>query len=239
MLREGLVEHLVVNDFDPAVHAFWHSIVNDADEFLRMLQLTPLTVPEWLRQRDIYRQRDTGNLLQLGFAFFYLNRTNRSGVLTGGVIGGLEQTGTYKIDARFNKAALADRITALNARRDQITVTDHDGRTVIRDYGDDPNAFMYIDPPYVGAGSRLYLNAFDARDHADLAAVASNTSDAHWLMTYDVAPLIINLYRDFHVRRYELNYSARHPGKASELMITSSSVHAALRRVTAVAAKLA
>lgn len=233
LLREGLVDELVINDFDPAVHAFWHSVVHNNTELLRMLETTALTIPEWLRQREIYRARDAGDILSLGFAFFYLNRTNRSGVLTGGVIGGLQQTGSYKIDARYNKDTLRDRIAALGELATQITVREDDGRTVIRDYSDDANVFMYIDPPYVGAGSRLYLNAFDARDHTNLAAVVRNVGRANWLMTYDVAPLIMSLYQDFHVRKYELNYSARHHGKASELMITSPDVKAALHRVLA------
>lgn len=233
LLREGLVGELIVNDFDPAVYAFWHSIVHSTGELLRLLEVTPLTIPEWVRQREIYRARDTGDLLALGFAFFYLNRTNRSGVLTGGVIGGLKQTGPYKIDARYNKDTLRERITTLGALGERITVREDDGRTVIRDYEDDPNVFMYIDPPYVGAGSRLYLNAFDARDHTNLAAVVRNIGRAHWLMTYDIAPLIVSLYRDFHVRKYELNYSARYHGKASELMITSPGVETALHRAPA------
>ncbi|OUE03255.1 D12 class N6 adenine-specific DNA methyltransferase [Clavibacter michiganensis subsp. michiganensis] len=228
LLREGVVDELVINDFDPAVHAFWHSVVHSNEDFLQMLDFTPVTIPEWLRQREIYRARDTSNLLSLGFAFFYLNRTNRSGVLTGGVIGGLNQAGTYKIDARFNKSMLRARIAALGALADQITVTDYDGRTVIRDYDNNPNVFMYIDPPYVGAGSRLYLNAFDARDHTNLASMISGITQTHWLMTYDVTPLVTSLYRNFHVRKYDLNYSAHHPGRASELMITSPSVHEAI-----------
>lgn len=233
LLREGVVDELVINDFDPAVHAFWHSVVHNNAEVLRLMDATPLTIPEWKRQREIYRSRNTNDMLTLGFAFFYLNRTNRSGVLTGGVIGGLQQTGTYKIDARYNKDTLRGRIEALGDLSAQITVREDDGRTVIRDYADDASVFLYIDPPYVQAGSQLYLNAFDARDHTNLAAVVCNVTNAHWLMTYDVVPLIEHLYRDFFVRQYELNYSARNPGRASELMITSRSVEAALARVTA------
>ncbi|MCS3843520.1 DNA adenine methylase [Microbacterium sp. AK031] len=221
LLREGIVSRLVVNDFDPAVHAFWQSIVHDNAEFVRLVETATLTVPEWRRQREIYRAADAGDPLGLGFAFFYLNRTNRSGVLTGGVIGGLDQTGNYKMDARFNRATLVSRLRAIGAMSDQITVRDDDGRSVIREFATDANAFLYVDPPYVAAGSRLYLNAFDARDHADLAAVMSTVTDAHWIMTYDRSDLIERLYRDFLFFPYELNYSARHPGKASELMIVS------------------
>ncbi|POH62329.1 DNA methyltransferase [Cryobacterium zongtaii] len=234
LLREGIVDELVINDFDPAVHAFWHSVVEQNAELLRLIEMTPVTVPEWRRQREIYRERNTSDLLALGFAFFYLNRTNRSGVLTGGVIGGLQQTGTYKIDARYNKETLRSRVAALGTLGAQITVRGDDGRTAIRDYAGDPNVFMYIDPPYVQAGSQLYLNAFDARDHTNLSVVVRNVISAHWLMTYDVDPLIEHLYRGFYMQQYELNYSARHPGRASELMITSRSVEAALARSSAV-----
>ncbi|MCC4908934.1 DNA adenine methylase [Microbacterium sp. cx-59] len=231
LLREGLIQELVVNDFDPAVHSFWRSVVRENAEFLSMLEKTPLTVDEWRRQREIYRSADASDPLKLGFAFFYLNRTNRSGVLTGGVIGGLNQAGNYKIDARFNRDTLKERVTALGNLADQITVRDDDGRTVILDYAADPKAFLYIDPPYVRAGSQLYLNAFDSRDHANLASVVSGAG-GNWFMTYDESPLIEELYADFFLCRYELNYSARHPGRAHELMIASPPVEAALARVT-------
>lgn len=238
LLRHGVVAQLEVNDLDPAVHAFWLSIAESNKEFLRMLDSVPLSIPEWRRQREIYRSGNTSDPLSLGFAFFYLNRTNRSGVLTGGVIGGLSQQGNYKIDARFNRQTLRDRIAAIGDLSDQIIVREDDGRTVIRDHAHDKSAFMYIDPPYVEAGSLLYMNAFDARDHVKLAEVVNTISVAPWLMTYDISPLIEHLYRQHSVHEYELNYSARHPGKAAELMITSAIVEAALDRVNSNAASV-
>lgn len=228
LLRQGLVERLVINDFDPAVHAFWRAITEANTEFVELVRTVPLTVDEWRRQRAIYRGGDSTNVLALGFAFFYLNRTNRSGVLRGGVIGGLSQAGRYKIDARFNRETLAERILALGALADRITVSDLDGRTVIRQYAHDPSVFMYIDPPYVRAGSLLYLNAFNVYDHQALARVVDEVDGAHWLMTYDIAPLIERLYANHFRSRYELNYSARHPGITDELMIASPTVAAVL-----------
>lgn len=230
LLRRGLVDHLVVNDFDTAVHAFWFAAVHRTEEFVELVRSVPLTIPEWKRQREIYRADDDTDRLALGFAFFYLNRTNRSGVLRGGVIGGLDQTGTYKIDARFNRDTLADRISAIGALRDHITVSDLDGRQVILDYAHDPDVFMYIDPPYVQAGSRLYLNAFDTRDHTALAEAVGQIDRAHWLMTYDTASLIERLYARHYQSRYDLNYSARYPGRAAELMIASDDVAEVLKR---------
>lgn len=230
LLRNGLVERLVVNDLDPAVHAFWHSIVHANDAFVDLVETTPLTIDEWLAQREIYRAKDESDLLALGFAFFYLNRTNRSGVLRGGVIGGLKQGGAYKIDARFNRVTLAERLRAIGELSDRITVSNTDGRAVILEHANDPSAFMYIDPPYVKAGSQLYLNAFEYRDHVALADIVNSVGQAHWLMTYDIAPLIERLYADRFQRLYSLNYSARHPGRADELLIASDRVAEALMR---------
>lgn len=224
LLRQGIVDHLVINDIDPAVHAFWQSAVEHNAKLVDRVRSVPLTIDEWQRQRTIYRAGAEQNVIDLGFAFFYLNRTNRSGILNAGVIGGQAQTGKYKIDARFNRETLVERLTAIGEVADRITVTDLDGRTIIQQYADDETAFMYIDPPYVQAGSQLYLNAFDGRDHKALAAVVNTVQKAHWLMTYDTAPLIESLYREQFQCRLELTYSARYPGQAEELLVASSPV---------------
>jgi len=231
LLREGIVDHLVINDIDPAVHAFWRSVVDQNATFVDLVASVPLTIDEWQKQRDIYRARDESDLLRLGFAFFYLNRTNRSGILNAGVIGGQRQNGTYRIDARFNRETLIERLIAIGELSDRIVVTDLDGRTVIQRNARDSRAFMYIDPPYVRAGTHLYLNAFERRDHTALAAVVHEVTAAHWLMTYDMAPLIDNLYRDQFRCRLDLTYSARYPGKAEELLIASPLVANVIRKL--------
>jgi DNA adenine methylase len=223
LLREGLVSKLVINDIDPAVHAFWIAATEHSDDMVNRVLETPLNMDQWRKQRDTYRLK-SGSALDLGFAFFYLNRTNRSGVLNAGVIGGNDQTGNYKIDARFNRVALAEKLEAIGRLAEQIEVTDLDGRSVIRNYGTDPSAFLYIDPPYVQAGSQLYLNSFDGRDHEALASIVAAVDSANWLITYDVSPLIERLYKDYFQCRLELNYSARYPGRASELLLASEAV---------------
>jgi DNA adenine methylase len=230
LLREGLVDHLVINDIDPAVHAFWTSAVHDNRRFVRRVNKIPLTIDEWRRQRTIYQGGDASDPLRLGLAFFYLNRTNRSGILNAGVIGGQKQQGNYLIDARFNRTTLTERLTAIGDLADQITVSDLDGRSVIQAYADDASTFMYIDPPYVHAGSQLYLNAFDGRDHQALAAVVTSIPKAHWLVTYDTAPLIERAYKDHFQCRIAISYSARYPGKAEELLVGSPAVANAIKK---------
>ncbi len=227
LLREGVAEQLVINDIDPAVHAFWTTVVKHNAMVLDWIDSVPLTVMEWRRQREVYRAKES-KPLDRGLAFFYLNRTNRSGVLNAGVIGGQDQSGRYKIDARFNRDTLSKRIAALGDLADRIEVSDLDGRSVIRRYGTDSSAFLYIDPPYVQAGSQLYLNAFDGRDHAALAEVVHAVDAAHWLITYDLSPLIERLYADHYQCHLELNYSARHPGRAQELLVASADVAEAI-----------
>ena len=221
LLRDDLIHRLVINDIDGAVYCFWKSIVENTAAFVDLVADTPLTLDEWNRQKAVYRAGDERNRLALGFSFFYLNRTNRSGILHAGVIGGKSQAGTYRIDARFNRDDLIRRIESIGSNSERITVTDHDGRRVVREHSTNPDVFMYIDPPYVDMGSSLYLNAFTHRDHAELAEDINAAEDANWVLTYDAVPLIRELYAKQFAREYELTYSAYRPGKARELLVAS------------------
>ncbi len=229
LLLSGLVQNVVINDLDPAVHSFWSSVKNDNSEFVRLIRTTPLNLVEWERQKKVYRAADGRDPLGLGFAFFYLNRTNRSGVLHAGVIGGKSQAGTYKIDARFNREELARRIESIGSVADQIELTFTDGRRCVQRWASHPNAFLYVDPPYVEAGGSLYLNAFDARDHDALAQTLNAHAHDRWLLTYDDAPLIRKLYGDRSVFNFELHYSAHRVGKARELLVASDPLEDIIR----------
>lgn len=102
LLYEGYARHIKINDKDRSIFAFWHAVLNDTEELCRRIQDTPVTMETWQAQREVQRQKETADLLILGFSTFFLNRTNRSGILSGGVIGGKEQTGNYLMDARYN-----------------------------------------------------------------------------------------------------------------------------------------
>lgn len=223
LLREGIVKRLVINDIDPAVYAFWKQIVDHNTAFVDWIGEVPLTLDEWRRQREVYRSR-TADQAALGRAFFYLNRTNRSGVLNAGVIGGRAQAGRYKIDARFNRETLRERVQAIGDLRSFVEVSAFDGRTMIQQHARRKTSFLYIDPPYVHAGSQLYLNAFEARDHQALAEAVGRIREAHWLMTYDQSPFIERLYEGHFQGSLNLNYSARYPGATSELLVASPAV---------------
>ena len=241
LLVSGQVERIAINDLDPAVFAFWNAVVTQPDEFTELLNSVELSVDEWERQREVYLTSARDNHLPLGFATFYLNRTNRSGILNGGPIGGKDQTGNYKIDARFNRESLAERIRLIALHADRIAVTNEDGLRVIERYSDCDDAFIYADPPYIEKAVSLYRNAFQDSNHRDLADCLKGVQRANWILTYDNVPRVAELYSDLRRRLFALNYSAHRVMKASEIMVFSTelsipeeiqSAHAALAEAT-------
>lgn len=220
LLLQGKVNSIVINDFDPAIWALWHSIVHETDSFVALIKETPLTLDEWSRQRDTYRSTE-GDPLALGFAAFYLNRTNRSGVLNAGVIGGQKQNGTYRIDARYNRLNLAHMVAKIGERRSDIDVRNSDGQAIIEEFADQPRTLIYADPPYYDKGSYLYLNSFDDEQHERLAATLNAHNAGKWILTYDNAAFVRSLYEERRSQVFALYYSAHRPGEMNELMVFS------------------
>lgn len=224
LLDCGSAQSVVINDLDPAIFSFWDSVVNHNSAFLEMFDNTPITLDEWGRQKAIYREGDRSDVVRLGFATYFLNRTNRSGVLNAGVIGGKAQAGAYKVNARFTKPALRPRLEWIGSQRDRIQVTNHDGLECLDHYLGKSNTFIYADPPYFEKGSYLYLNAFTESDHTSLARLLNDYPDAVWLLSYDNAQEIRDLYKDRYQQTFTLNYSAHRTGRARELLVASQPV---------------
>lgn len=225
LLLAGKVARIVLNDADRSVWSFWHSILNYTDAFVKLIKDTPVSVKEWEKQRAIYHARSR-RILELGFAAFYLNRCNRSGIMsTGGVIGGLDQTGKWKIDARYNPTELIRRIERLANLRDKIRLRRLDAieflRTDLLSEKDRSRYFIYLDPPYYVKGSRLYLNYYEPKDHAALAQFLRRIKQINWLVTYDNTPEIRKLYEWRNITDFQLQYSAASAKQGSEIMISS------------------
>lgn len=225
------VHSIVINDRDPAIYAFWKSITENSELFINKIETTPLTVAEWKVQKEIYKTADQSDLLKLGFATFFLNRTNRSGILNAGPIGGMTQDGNYKIDARFNKQKMIDKIRLISLYKDRIKVSNADGIDIIKKYSKDERSFFYIDPPYFVKGADLYLNAFKLEDHKKLASVLRARTDVKWLLTYDNEATIRELYSDLEQEPFDLRYSAHLNSRlGSEVMIFSNAIDTRLMK---------
>jgi DNA adenine methylase len=223
LLCEDTVSEIFLNDKDPAVFAFWVAVVRKTDVFCELIDEVPLTVDEWQRQKEIYRRCDFSDPLKLGFAFFYLNRTNHSGILKAGPIGGYDQTGNYKLDARFNRVALQERVRRIGIYSDQIHLSNQEALDFLKEhFGSKTRSFYYIDPPYYIKGSRLYEKYFIQSDHEALAQFLSLHTDKNWLMSYDDVAEIDSIYCERLRYRIGLRYSVAGARGASEMLIASS-----------------
>jgi DNA adenine methylase len=221
LLVTGQVRRIVINDLDPKIYAFWRAVVNHTAEFSELLAAVNVTVKEWAKQKDLYLNAPHDDYLNLGFATFFLNRTNRSGALRGGPIGGRDQCGNYKIDARFNKDTLLERVRLIGLYAKQINVRCEDGEKVIRRYAQRGDVLIYADPPYFEKAGSLYMNAFEEGDHSSLADCLNDVANGRWVLTYDDVPQIDALYGNRRIERISLNYSAHRVVKAREVLIVS------------------
>lgn len=223
LLLSGHAKRIHINDLSPEVHAFWHSVLEDTDALLALISDTPVTMESWLRMREVLVDSSASSL-ELGFATFFLNRTNRSGILKAGVIGGKDQTGPWKLDARYNKADLMRRVETIAQRASSIHLHCEDARRLIKRLA--PSLahlnFVYLDPPYFQKGQELYLNFYEENDHARLAKTLKELSPrVRWMLSYDSHPRIASLYRKFRGFSYTLNYTAQERTRGRELIFFS------------------
>lgn len=225
LLIDGVVDYIIINDADKAVYAFWRAIMESTQWFIKRVEKVPVTIDEWYEQRKILREAKRYSK-ELGFAMFFLNRTNRSGILDAGPIGGYAQTGAYKIDCRFNKEVLIKKILKLSEYKDRVRVYNQDISIFLRRFlpqeSSQREVFIYFDPPYYEKGKRLYMNYFSPEDHERLRDEISLLS-CKWIMTYDDRVEIDKLYEKYIKRRFSINYSLSNKKRGGELMIFKDS----------------
>lgn len=222
LLFNNIVEEIVINDLDLSVYSFWDCVLNYTDKFIEEINKIPVTITEWKKQREIQKYPDNYSKFDLGLSTFYLNRVNRSGILKGGVIGGVKQDGKYKMDCRFNKKDLIDKISRIASKRKKIKLFNMDVKYFIPEVIDDlpANAFIYFDPPYIAQGGNLYCNYFNRQDHKDLSNLIKDVR-LPWVLTYDTEPVIYNLYEGYQINTINLRYSAACKRVGTELVIFS------------------
>ncbi|OWT58384.1 DNA adenine methylase [Candidimonas nitroreducens] len=221
LLFQEEVPCIHLNDADPAIFDFWWTLKNRPAPFLSMIDTINVDMQEWVRQRSIYKKKSPPSRLQRGFSAFYLNRCNRSGIImNGGPIGGINQTGKWKIDARFNRNDLRRRCERISEYKDRILITGDDGLNFIKSVNR-KKTLLFIDPPYFVKGSLLYLNLLNPEYHEELAEELKASSDLKWVVTYDDCPEIRRLYEGWaNVREFSLRYAAAERRRGKEILIT-------------------
>jgi len=208
LLFEGYVDHVYINDFDKSIYAFWESIINRTDEFCGWIETVDVTIDNWHKYKNIQRSQNSESSLELAKSTFFLNRTNISGVIKGGVIGGQKQCGKYKINARFNKKDLINRIIKVASLKSHISVTNLDGLSFIAKLNKKKDdVFIYLDPPYYQKGAELYMNYYSKEDHIRLSKYV-NKMKQKWMVSYDNHDFILNLYTTQKKVMYKLSQAA-------------------------------
>ncbi|MDO9478891.1 MAG: DNA adenine methylase [Pseudohongiella sp.] len=229
LLFSDHVESIIINDADPCIYNFWSALLENPGKFADLIENTPVSIDEWYIQREIYLSPAKHSKLRVGFATFYLNRCNRSGILQkGGPIGGYEQTGKWLIDARFNKIDLIKRIEKILMYKDRILATNLDAidflTDIIKVHPSVDRMFVYLDPPYYVKGSSLYMNHYLHDDHVELADFMRSETRFKWVMSYDNCAQINQLYLDHNRISFNLAYSAHTAKIGSELLIYNDAV---------------
>lgn len=221
LLASGQVSKLIINDLNPGVAAFWRSVFAEGDAFIERIEQSHVTIQNWHEQRSVYLDPNGKLDLDLGFATFFLNRTNRSGILGARPIGGLDQTGNWLIDARFNKDDLISRIRKLQSLSHQVDVRQARAIELIRQLNRRKRSIlMYVDPPYVVSGEGLYLSDHSWDEHRRLAKCLSR-SPHPWILTYDADDRTRELYPNFRCLRFGISHTAQIQKVGSEYMFFS------------------
>lgn len=220
LLFSGYCKNIHINDIDIAVFNFWKAVTENTECFLQLVNDTDVTIDEWYKQKDILARPENHSQLEHGFATFFLNRTNRSGILKGGVIGGKNQDGNYKLDARYHKGNLSKRIEKIGKFKDQIKVYNFDALELLEQVDSllPSESLIYLDPPYYVKGQGLYRNFYVHDDHVKIRK-ALDLVKSKWIVSYDNCPEIKSIYEGYNQIDYALNYSAYYKTKGSEVMI--------------------
>lgn len=227
LLLSKKVARIHLNDSSVPIYSFWKSVLNETEAFCRLVSSASLTVEEWQRQKNVIRNPQSHTELEVGFSTFYLNRVNRSGVILGGLIGGVNQDGGWKMDARFTRKDLIQRIEAIGYKKDVIHVTNMDAENYIKNYipRTPKKTLVYCDPPYYDKSSGLYLDEYIKGDHERISKTIQNKLKRPWILSYDGADKILSYYEQRRYFLYDLQYHAANPYKGKEVFIFCDAIN--------------
>ncbi|MFH1194586.1 MAG: DNA adenine methylase [bacterium] len=225
LLFNNIVNRITINDSDRSIYAFWYSVLNYTDKLCNLIKKTDVTIANWLIQRDIQKNKKTVDLLTLGFSTLFLNRTNISGILNGGVMGGLEQKGLYKIDCRFNKKEIVSRIQNISKKKNHIRLYKKDALKLIEKIQKDSarrDTIFYFDPPYFIKGSSLYMNYYKKDDHLAVCDKIKEITNVHWIVSYDNVKEIKKLFSTYRSKEYTFKHTAHSSKIGKEILFFSN-----------------
>lgn len=222
LLFDGVVTDVHINDADPAVYAFWYAATAHSDALIRLVETEPINMDAWMHWRSVMRGETEATEVERGFATLFMNRTNRSGILKGGVIGGKHQAGAYQLDARFKREVLIGRLHRIGNQADSIHVHCRDALELLLNASElmPAKSLIYLDPPYYVKGRGLYRNFYQHNDHLAIARLLCEPGfGRHWVVSYDNNEQIREMYAGVRFIEYGLSYTAQRRYMGSEVML--------------------
>lgn len=227
LLIEKYVNKITINDKDRSIYAFWYSVLNKTKQLCELIENAEFTIDEWRKQKSVQSNKDKADLLELGFSTFYLNRTNRSGIINAGVIGGVAQNGTYLMDCRFNKKDLIERIKLISKHKKQIKLYNKDAISLIdliQKNSEKENTIFYFDPPYYLKADTLYMNHYESYDHKAVCEKIASIKNIKWIVSYDNVKEIRKLYSKFPRKEFSFKHTAYKSRIGKEILFMSKDI---------------
>jgi DNA adenine methylase len=224
LLNNEVVDNIILNDIDRSIYAFWNTVLTNNDKLCEKIISTDITINEWYKQKEIQNNKSTAELFELAFSTLFLNRTNHSGIITAGPIGGYNQNGNYKLNCRFNKKSILQKLNLIDSYKDKIHFYNLDAIEFFHQLDNHNNIFIFLDPPYFYKGKELYTNYYDTNNHITLAKEIAKLNHK-WIVTYDNVDEIKQIYQDYISREYTIKYSANTSYKGTEVMFYSPNLN--------------
>lgn len=227
LLFEGHVSKITINDKDRSIYTFWNSVLNDTERLCRLIKKTEINIDTWYKYKKIQQNKEDASLIDLGFSTLFLNRTNHSGIINGGMIGGLSQKGKYKINCRFDKEELIKKIRLIAKHKKNIEIYQLDALALIKKIQKESkktSTIFYFDPPYYLKGKSLYMNFYEHDDHIKVSKEIKKIKNSKWIVSYDNHKEIKEMYKGYKTIEYQLFHSAHHAKKSSEVIFFSNNL---------------
>lgn len=227
LLINDVVSNIVINDKDRSIYAFWYCVLHQTFDLCELIKNAKLDITEWKKQKEIQNNKEKYDLLTLGFSTFYLNRTNRSGIIKAGVMGGINQKGNYLMDCRFNKVDLINRIELISTFKNNIKLFNLDASELIDLLCQSlkiEKSLLYLDPPYFNKGNTLYLNHYKQDDHKHISEKIQQLKNSNWIVSYDNVEEIKKLYNQRRKIEFSLVHSAYKIREGKEIMFFSDNL---------------
>ncbi len=226
LILEGKIQQITINDYDRSIWAFWRCVLSYHHQLCEMIEDADITIENWKKQKEIQKNKKQASVLELGFSTFFLNRVNISGIINAGAIGGINQNGTYKMDCRFNKSALIEKIKHIAKHKKQIHLYNLDALKLIEKIqkeSNNSNTIFYFDPPYYLKGSSLYMNYYNDEKHKQVSNAIKSINNINWIVSYDNTPSIDKIYKwtKNNKKKYSFNHSAYKSREGKEILFFS------------------